>query len=150
MRAVVDTSVWVSAILNPSGPPARVLEALEDGRFSLVVSEPLLAELADVVSRPRLVRRYNLTAEKAANLLQTMREGELTEVTGTVRVCRDPDDDMVIETAINGHADVLVSRDDDLKRSPEVAETLAEHRIQVLSVQQFLNALHEAEAQPPV
>ena len=71
MRAVVDTSVWVSAILNPSGPPARILEALEDGRFSLVVSEPLLTELAEVISRPRLVRRYKLTPEKTAAMFRT-------------------------------------------------------------------------------
>lgn len=90
MRAVVDTSVWVSAVLNPSGPPAHVLEALQDGRFSLVTSEPLLAELADVIVRPRLVRRYNLTTEKVTAVLRVLRESELTEVTGTVRVCRDP------------------------------------------------------------
>ncbi len=143
MRAVVDTSVWVSAVLNPSGPPAHVLEALQDGRFSLVTSEPLLAELADVIVRPRLVRRYNLTTEKVTAVLRVLREGELTEVTGTVRVCRDPNDDMVIETAINGHADLLVSRDDDLKRAPEVAVTLAQHGIRVVSVQRFLDALTE-------
>ena len=147
MRAVIDTSVWVSAILNPSGPPARILEAFEDGRFSLVVSEPLLTELAEVISRPRLVRRYRLTPEKTAAMFRTLREGELTEIAGTVHVCRDPDDDMVIETAINGRADMLVSRDDDLKRSPEVTATLAEHGIRVLSVQRFLDALDEADEQ---
>ena len=104
MRAVVDTSVWVSAILNPSGPPAQVLEALEDGQFSLVASEPLLAELAEVIARGRLVRRYNLTTETTAPVLRVLRDSEFTAVTGSVRICRDPDDDMVIETAINGRA----------------------------------------------
>lgn len=50
---------------------------------------------------------------------------------------------MVIETAVNGHADLLVSRDDDLKRAPEVAATLAQHGIRVVSVQRFLDALAE-------
>ena len=147
MRAVVDTSVWVSAILNPSGPPAQVLEALEDGQFSLVASEPLLAELAKVIARGRLVRRYNLTTETTAPVLRVLRDSEFTAVTGSVRICRDPDDDMVIETAINGRADVLVSRDDDLKRYPEVAAVMAERGVRVLTVQRFLDALREAKSQ---
>jgi putative PIN family toxin of toxin-antitoxin system len=144
MRAVIDTSVWVSAILIPSGPPAMALNALVNNQFSLVTSDPLLAELAEVMTRPRLVQRYNLTPEKTHAVLLVLQDGELTAVTGSVRVCRDPDDDMVIETAINGHADVLVSRDDDLKRSPEVAATLNKHGIQVLSVRRFLDALAES------
>jgi len=143
MRAVIDTSVWVSAILNPSGPPASVLRALQFRRFDLVASGALLEELAAVLARPRLVQRYNLTPAKAQALLLVLQDAELAEVTGSIQVCRDPDDDMVIETAINGHADVLVSRDDDLKRSPEVTSTLLEHGIQVLTVQQFLDALDE-------
>lgn len=148
MRAVIDTSVWVSAILNPAGPPAQVLEALEDDRFSLVTSEPLLAELAEVINRPRLVRRYNLRPEKTSAVLRVLRDSELTEVTGAVRVCRDPDDDMVIETAINGRADMIVSRDDDLKGAPEVAAALAEHNVRVLTVQGFLDALGADNDQP--
>jgi putative PIN family toxin of toxin-antitoxin system len=146
MRAVIDTSVWVSAILNPLGPPARVLQALLDGQFSSVSSSPLLDELAEVLARPRLVQRYNLTAAKVQALLVVLGDGELAEVTGAIRVCRDPDDDMVIETAINGQVDVLVSRDDDLKRSPQVAATLLEHGVQVLSVQRFLDHLEESVA----
>jgi putative PIN family toxin of toxin-antitoxin system len=147
MRAVIDTSVWVSAILNPAGAPARVLQALLEGQFSLVSSSPLLGELAEVLTRPRLVQRYNLTPAKTEALLLLLGDSELAEVTGSVEVCRDPDDNMVNETAINGHADVLVSRDDDLKRSPEVAHTLLEHGIQVLTVQRFLDALDEAASQ---
>ena len=72
---------------------------------------------------------------------------ELAEVSGSVHLCRDPRDDMFIETAVAGRADVLVSRDDDLKRAPEVATILAEHGIRVLSVQQFLDLLDEADAE---
>lgn len=147
MRAVVDTSVWVSAVLTRTGPPARIRRAFEDGRFTGVTSEPLLDELAGVLARPRLVSRYRLTPEDAADLVGPPRVlSEQVVVTGGVRVCRDPKDDMVIETAINGRADVLVSRDADLKRAPEVAAALAEHGIRVLTVQHFLDALDEEAA----
>lgn len=146
MLAVIDTSVWVAAALNRSGPPGQILAALERGQFSLVTSVPLVDELADVLSRPRLVRRYGLARDRAEEVLRILREGRLVDVHGTVRVCRDPNDDMVIETAINGGADVLVSRDDDLKGAPEVAAVLAEHGVRVLTVQRFLDALGEEAA----
>jgi putative PIN family toxin of toxin-antitoxin system len=68
VRAVVDTNVWVSAVLNESGLPARVLEAYLAGRFTLVVSEPMLEEMAEVMARPRLVRRHGRSPERIAIL----------------------------------------------------------------------------------
>lgn len=128
MRVVVDTNVWLSALLNPAGPPARVRQALEEARFTLVASAPLLEELARVMVRPRIARRYPLGPHEATRLLASLQERteDLAPVTGAVRWCRAPRDDMVIETALNGHADVLVSRDDDLKRAPELSARSAD------------------------
>ena len=148
MRAVIDTNVWLSALVNAAGAPAQVLTGVRARRFELVISQPLLEELAAVLIRPRFARRFNVTADKLAELLTVLGdEASIANVAGTVHVCRDPKDDMVIETAINGRADVLVSRDDDLKRSPEVAAALLEHNVRVLTVQRFLDALGEAKAQ---
>jgi uncharacterized protein len=147
MRAVVDTNVWVSALLNPAGPPARVRLALQERRFTLVTSEPLLAEVAEVLTRPRFARRYGITAADAHDLVALLRErGELVSVTGDVRLCRDPDDDVVIETALNGGADALVTRDDDLK-GPDMTAILAERVIAVLTVRRFLK-LFKGGARP--
>lgn len=52
IRAVIDTNIWVSALLNPSGYPAKLRKAFEEGRFEVVISEPILKEIADVLSRP--------------------------------------------------------------------------------------------------
>jgi predicted nucleic acid-binding protein len=52
VRAVVDTNVWVSAFLNATGFPARVLEAYAEGRFILVISEPLLEALRSEGQQP--------------------------------------------------------------------------------------------------
>lgn len=62
-------------------------------------------------------------------------------VRGIVHLCRDPDDDVVIETAQNGRADALATRDDDLKRDWDLVRLLRAEGIQVLSVRQFLDAL---------
>jgi putative PIN family toxin of toxin-antitoxin system len=48
---------------------------------------------------------------------------------GTLRLCRDPKDDLVIETAIAGGARYIVSRDEDLTRDLDVVNTLREYDI---------------------
>ena len=142
VRAVVDTNVWVSALLNPSGPPAAVRHALQQQRFVLVSSEPLLAELAEVLARPRFAQVYRVTRAEVIELVALVRErGDLVSVTGSVRICRDPDDDAVVETALNGRADALVTRDDDLKGAADVVAALRERGVAVLSVSRFLAAL---------
>jgi uncharacterized protein len=141
-RVVVDTNVWVSAVLNPAGHPARVLEALRARRFILLVSQPMLDELRDVLRRPRLTRKYGITAADVHEVILLLR-GRATEVTisGTVRICRDPDDDVVIETAVVGQANALVTRDDDMKGADELSAALAAVGIAVSSVQHFLDTL---------
>lgn len=141
-RAVVDTNVWVSAVLNPAGSPARILEAFASGRFDLVTSEPLLAELADVLRRPRIVRRYRIDEDEVTRLLALLRtRATLVDVHGEITLCRDPDDDAVIETALRGGADALVTRDEDLSRVPDLEAGLRQLGVEILTVQRFLNLL---------
>lgn len=143
-RAAVDTNVWVSGLLNRSGPPAQVRAALEGQRFTLVTSEPILAELVEVLARPRLVDKYGITEADRHELAQLLRSRAVTvPITGSVQLCRDPDDDLLIETAIGGRADVLVTRDDDLKGAAEVVDVLAAVGVRVLSVRRFLAWLED-------
>jgi putative PIN family toxin of toxin-antitoxin system len=141
-RVVVDTNVWVSGLLKPGSWPARVRRGLEAGRFALVTSEPMLAELSDVLARPRIVRRYGVRPDEVAALLALIREqAEVVAVTGTLALCRDPKDDIVLETAVVGGADTLVTRDDDLKGESDLVRALSERGVAVLSVQRFLDAI---------
>ena len=74
---------------------------------------------------------------------------EIVPVAGAVRLCRDPDDDVVIETARNGLADALVTRDDDLKSDWDLVQLIAGRGTHVLSVTRFLAALAESEPSRP-
>ena len=142
MRKVVDTSVWISALLNPDGPPSRVLAALDSGRFVHICSEPLLAELVGVLSRPRIARKYRIGPAAGLDLAARLRRRSVLVVpTGTLRLCRDPGDDVVIETAALGGADTLVSRDDDLKGDQLLIQILAAGGVEVLTVRHFLMVL---------
>jgi uncharacterized protein len=80
------------------------------GRFDLVTSEPIIREGADVLARRRIVFKYAITAEHIDRVVALIRErGELVPVTGSTHLCRDPDDDLVLETALTGEADALVA-----------------------------------------
>ncbi|MGB9488661.1 MAG: PIN domain-containing protein [Terriglobia bacterium] len=52
MRLILDTNVLLSAQLSPRGAPAKLLAAWEQKRFTLVISDDLLAELREVLERP--------------------------------------------------------------------------------------------------
>jgi putative PIN family toxin of toxin-antitoxin system len=142
LRAVVDTNVWVSALLNPKGYPALVLEAFRNGRFVPILSQPLVNELVEVLSRPRLVRKYKLAPDDVAQFVALLLErSESVTTHGSIHLCRDPRDDIVLETALTGGASCLVSRDDDIKRDEELILSMELEGVSVLSVAGFLARL---------
>lgn len=141
-KAVLDTNVWVSALLNPRGAPARLVAAFRDGSLQVVVSAPLLEEIADVLGRPRLSDRYGITSADVTELLSLIEErSEHALLHGDIHLCRDPDDDMVIDTTVAGAAEYLVTGDDDLRVDPEVAAFLAARGATILTVSQILALL---------
>jgi putative PIN family toxin of toxin-antitoxin system len=143
---LVDTNVWVSALLNPSGPPSRLIRCWLDNRFQAVVSLPLLDELADVLSRPRITRKYAIQPDDVEEFLELLvQRSQIVVPTGSVHECRDPDDDIILETALLAHAEYAVTRDDDIKRDLDLMAHLEEHGVAVLSVQQFLTKLNAGE-----
>lgn len=142
IRVVVDTNIWISALINPVGPPARLIQAFRDGRAQLVLSEQLLDELHEVAQRPRIRRRIPFDDQELAELLRTARDRAIIViVSGNLLLCRDPKDDVVIETARVGQARYVVSRDEDLTRDPNLVDTLRGFGIDVLTVARFLALL---------
>ena len=145
LRAVIDTNVWVSALLNPKGYPALVLDAFRHGRFEPILSSPLIDELIDVLSRPRVVKKYEISTDEAAAYAALIIErSKVVSLPGILQLCRDPRDDAVLETALVGRADCLVSRDDDVKRDEELIKEMDRQGVSVLSVARFLVRLKEA------
>ncbi len=115
MRAVVDTNILVRALIKPQGTVGPVLRRLRDGAYRLLYAESLLAELVDVLGRPRIRNKYGITSDDVATVLTLIDlRGELVMPQRRITVCRDPKDNQVLEAAIAGRADVIVSGDDDL------------------------------------
>ena len=114
MRAVLDANVIISALLSRSGSPAVVLRAWQDGKFELIVSPLLLAELERALAYPKLRRR--VSAEEAEALLDWLRRAARTapdpEGPPPIRSL-DPGDDYLLALAAAERA-VLVSGDEHL------------------------------------
>jgi putative PIN family toxin of toxin-antitoxin system len=137
---LLDANVWVSAFINPAGAPARLLAAWLDQRFEIVISLPLLEELSGVLTRPRITQKYPITTRQVEEFLQLLsRLAQLVVTTGSVHECRDPDDDVVLETALVGHARYVVTRD------PDLVTQLDARGVLVMSVRQFLESIEAGE-----
>lgn len=132
MRAVVDANVWVAALMAPGGPADAVLSAFMAGEFVSIVSAPVLSELATILNRPRIAAKCAVTPADVREWVRYMRARcEVVTVTGGYHLCRDPDDNKLIETAVRGRAPLIVSRDSDLA-DPALKEPLARLGIRVL------------------
>lgn len=142
MRVVVDTNVWISALLNPSGFPASLLPYLEDPRVELLSSPALLDELFGVVARARFADRIAHDHLAQVHWLIAAVAEEVVPERARRRV-RDESDDKVVATAITGRADAIVTRDSDFLGDPALIALLAEEGIEVLTVQRFLDRLPE-------
>lgn len=137
MRLVFDTNVIVSAALLAGSVPRRAFDkALDEGR--ILISVPVLLELAEVLSRKKL-NKYLLEEERMRFLVALLKEAELVEITEVVTDCRDAKDNKFLELAVSGEADCIVSGDDDLL-------VLNPFRgIPILTPREFLSDLSEQE-----
>lgn len=115
VRVVLDTSVWVSALLW-TGLPHQLLKLIENGEIKAVISPVLVKELREVLGRDKfasiLVARESSVPELMKEVLKQVELYEPVSVTGIVE--RDPDDDNVIACAIAGKVQWIISGDDDL------------------------------------
>ena len=112
IRAVFDPNVLIAAALAPNGPPADCLRAHADGRFDLIVSERLLAELTIVLARDKF-RRY-LSLAQAERLVGALRRDAIfcaDALDAPPIPSPDPKDDYLLSLAHDQSAHVLVTGD---------------------------------------
>jgi putative PIN family toxin of toxin-antitoxin system len=137
---VLDTDVIVAAFRSDAGASRQVLEAARAHRFELLLSVPLMLEYESVLTRPEHLAASGANMEDVAAVLDELASvGRRVALEIRIRpMLPDPNDEMVFETAINGHADAIVTFNDrdfrpiaarlrySVLRPGEVVRTLAE------------------------
>ena len=108
LRVVLDTNILVSAIVSHGQARALFGKGI-DGRFSLVISEPILEELTTVMRRPKFKTTEEEVARTTVALLQT---AEIIVVASDFSIIKeDPNDNKILNAAFDGHADFIVTGD---------------------------------------
>ncbi len=111
-RVVLDTNMLVSRLLIPESVPAQaVRRAIQE--TDVLMSEAKVAELADVLNRKKF-DDYVSVEDRQEFLRLLVKVVDMVPINTTVSVCRDPKDNMFLELAINGEANIIVTGDDDL------------------------------------
>ena len=139
-RAVLDTNVLISAALRPSGPPREVVDAIRAQNGVLLFSDETFHELLTRLRSPKF-DPYVSREGRSVFLAQLEAVAAWVPITGTKLGCRDPDDDKLLETALMGEADCIVTGDQDLRVMSPFQD------IPILSPADFLD--RHGDAQPP-
>ena len=115
--AVFDCMVFVQALANAKGPACACYDLVRSGRLVLHVSPGVLAEAADVLSRPKVRRKLPALTDEAVEAFLRDVYGRAmmhSEVPEAYRLERDPKDERYLNLAIASEASYLVSWDRDL------------------------------------
>jgi putative PIN family toxin of toxin-antitoxin system len=114
---IYDCMIFLQGLLSESGIAVSCFELFENGIVELFVSEEILSEIQDVITRPKLQAKYSrLTNERAEKLVETLRTKAtiIKNVPQVFNYTRDPKDEKYINLAVACDAKYIVSRDSDL------------------------------------
>jgi hypothetical protein len=135
---VLNTNQLVSSVLSTRGPQRQLIDSWRAGRFLLLVGPAQIEETGEVLSRPRLQRKYVISEQDREALLHLLRtDALLLTESSPAGVCRDPDDDRLLGRAASAGADYLVTGDEDLL-------VVGKHRgTRIVRAREFLTLLYE-------
>jgi putative PIN family toxin of toxin-antitoxin system len=116
MRVIADTNVFVSALISPKGNAFEIVHLWRDRRFEILMSEWQRLEIERVINRPKFSNFFTGARHIATELLTDIdRFCEIVDSGPVAPVAvRDQQDQALLDSALNGNADFLVTGDLDL------------------------------------
>jgi len=133
MIVVIDTNIFLAALLNSSGAPAKIRRRWQQRQFEILISDDILDEYSDVLSNAPNISSIEVMLLLAELTIFARR----VEISRTLHVCIDPEDDKFLETAVVGKADVLVTKN--LKHFPRKSYG----DVRIVKVVKFLEELEK-------
>jgi putative PIN family toxin of toxin-antitoxin system len=146
MRVVLDSNILARAAHNPHGPAGELLRCFESPVHVLILSPFLLDELDRVLRYPRLRALHGLIDDEIVEFVESIANTALivpTPASPPAVVGADPDDDVIIATAIDGQADVLSTVDRHIHQ-PDVTEHCRICGVEVLTDVEWLERLRHS------
>ena len=129
-KIVLDTNVFISGVLF-NGNCRIILNEVIEGKLKLFISEKILIEVADVLSRkkfdfpPEIIRHIITEIEQISEFVSPKIEHKI--------ISKDPDDNMIIDCAVESTADYIISGDNHL------LEIKSYKNIKIISPRDFLD-----------
>jgi uncharacterized protein len=137
---VIDTNLFISAFIGKGNtPPHTLLTAWRAQKFSLIMSDDLIAEVAGVLRREKIYKRYHIALSEVDEFLNELRNS--TEfVTPTKPEAlpihsRDRKDDIMFACALAGECDYLITGDNDLLT---LSGDQALGKLQIITAEEYL------------
>ena len=110
MRVLLDTNILIGALITKGTPPDGLYQGWLRGEFDLVTSAAQMAEIANVLARPRL-QRFLSTDEAEAIVENIHTRALVLDDLPSMNLSPDPKDNPILAAAIAGKADLIVSGD---------------------------------------
>ncbi len=117
LSAVFDCMVYLQAAISEKSPAAELFRQVENGKVLLFVSNEILSEIHDVLTRPRVLAKYpHLTVEYVEKFLNRILKKAvlLKKIRNHFQLPRDPKDEKYVNLAVEAEANYIVTRDKDL------------------------------------
>jgi putative PIN family toxin of toxin-antitoxin system len=133
MIAVIDTNVFMAALLNPSGAPAKIRRRWRQRQFEILTSAAVLEEYIDVFTHAPAIAMID--GQFLIDEIEAF--SQHVEIGGALQVCKDPDDDIFLETAVTDGADFLITKN--LKHFPRKSYG----NVRIVNVSTFLKELEK-------
>ena len=111
MRLTIDTNILVAALRSPAGASRKLLHLLADGYFEVICSTAMMLEYESVLKRPEHLSVFQLTPYEIDKFLDGL-AALVTPITPFFLwrpMLKDPADEHVLEAAVNGQADIIVT-----------------------------------------
>jgi len=111
MKLVLDTNIFISSFFW-GGNPRKLMTRIIDGKDALFISNEILREVFSVMTRPK----FNVNYRQIIHFIDSIEEisCRVTSLGIIQGVCRDSDDDKILECAVLGDVDFIISGDSDL------------------------------------
>lgn len=139
VRVIVDTNLLISAAITSNSLIDKLIASWQKDTFSLIISPQQLAEIKDVSKRKKFAS-YPKFSDRIEELIKILAfTAEIIETLSEKNLpvhSRDPEDDFLLRDALGGHADYLITGDEDLlvlKDNPALG------KLRIITVKDFLD-----------